>query len=451
MTDAYVADVWGRLTDQEVDSLCLRNLLDSNSGVYFFKDSQGRFIRVSRDCAALTDRMPAQMRGLTDADLTDAEHARELREDERRIIETGKPLLDKEEADRLANQPDTWVETSKYPLRDDTGAIVGTFGFSRDVTRWEQAEAELTLANARLQELESRLRVILDTSSDGIAMYDGELRYQFVNPTGERWRGCSFADLDGRTDREVGGLPPRTLDLWESVLRRVLDDGGPQDLEVPGVIGLGGEGAWFHIALTPERDSDGRVVAVLASGRDITALKRAETALAHQARHDDLTGLANRALMNDRLSRAIVRLDRRAGAVAVYYIDLDDFKLINDRHGHKTGDDVILEAAHRLQRAARRQDTVARMGGDEFVIVAEMQDVVDVDPLAGRIVNELSQRYEVGGAFVGLTGSVGCAVTTSAATDPELLVSAADHAMYAAKTAGRNQYRMATSGALPGA
>jgi diguanylate cyclase (GGDEF)-like protein/PAS domain S-box-containing protein len=444
--DVDSGDVWASLSEEQIDSLCLRNLLDSHAGVYFFKDAHGRFIRASRDCAALTDHDPAQMRGLTDADLTDPVHARELDADERRVIATGQPLLDKEEVDRMANRPGTWVETSKFPLRDATGAIVGTFGFSRDVTRWEQAEAELTLANVRLRELESRLRVILDTSSDGIAMYDRELRYQFVNPTGESWRGCAFADLEGRTDREIGGLPPATLELWEEVLRRVLDSGRPEDLEVPGVGGLGGEGAWFHIALTPEHDPDGRVVAVLASGRDITALKRAEAALTHQARHDDLTGLANRALMNDRLPRAVARLDRRSGAVAVYYIDLDNFKEINDIHGHAAGDAVIVEAARRLQTVARRQDTVARMGGDDFVVVCEVREVSDAEPLARRMVQELSKRFEVGGIAVGLSGSVGCAVTTSAATDPEQLLQSADRAMYAAKASGRNQYRL--SGAV---
>lgn len=426
----------------ELDSLCLGNLLDEGSGIYFFKDLQGRFVRTSRDCAALAGRTPEQMVGLSDYDLTDADHARELEADERRIVESGRPLLDKEEIDRLGDKSGTWVETSKFALRDANGRIVGTFGFSRDVTRWEQAEAELSQSNARLRDVQAQLRIILETSTDGIAQYDRELRYRFVNPTGERWRGRSFAELEGRTDREVG-IPEPTALLWEGALRRVLDTGQREELEVPGMEGLGGEGAWFHIVLTPEFGADGATVGVLTSGRDITALKHAEQALNHQARHDHLTGLANRALMDDRLRRALARLDRHAGVVAVYYIDLDDFKEVNDRLGHAAGDQVIVEAARRLESLARRQDTVARMGGDEFIMVCEMDDPDGVRHLAGRVVDVLAVPLDLAGDGVRVSASVGAAMTRAPDTEPEALIREADQAMYRAKSAGRNQFAIA--------
>lgn len=324
-------------SDTRVDALCARNLFDTPEGIFFFKDLDGRFIRVSKACAALTGRTTEQMVGLSDADLTDHDHAAALRDDEIRIARTGEPMMDKQEVDRLADRPGTWVETSKFALRDPDGTVIGTFGYSRDVTRWERAEQ-------RLGRVESQLRAVLNASPDAIGHYDRDLQFLYANPSGERFKGRPLAELIGRTDRETG-MPEEWLAVYESSLRRVLESGSPEVLEFAGDSDQVGPGSWFHVTLTPDRDATGCVVGVLSSVRDMTEVKKAQRAIKRLALHDPLTGLANRILLMDRLEAAIVALERHPAHLALFFVDVDYFKSVNDQHGHEVGDRVLIEVA----------------------------------------------------------------------------------------------------------
>lgn len=432
-----------------IDAICASNLLDSSGTVIFFKDLQSRFISVSRDCAQLSNLTRDEMVGLTDFDLTDHAHAMALFEDEQRIIATGEPMIDKEEVDRLANQPGTWVETSKFPLRDAGGAIVGTFGISRDVTRWEVAERALTRmavasrdANAKLTRVEEQLRAVLNGSTDVIAKYDADLRYQYINPAGERSRGLTLDQLTGRTDRE-SGMSASSLLVYEPALGRVLDTGVAEVVELCVRDDPHGEEAWFHILLSPDCDTTGAVVGVLTSMRDASEIKRAELALAHQAAHDPLTGVANRYLLMDRLGQALVRMERNPQRLALLFIDLDHFKDINDSYGHEIGDRVLVDVARRLERVARREDTIARLGGDEFILLCDqMMTEVDVREIASRVVHALAEPFDNGAVTFGLSASVGAVVTDDPQTDASWLLKSADSAMYRAKEGGRNRFEV---------
>lgn len=417
-----------------IDEICLRNLLDTPAGIFFFKDLDGRFLKVSADCARLTSRTPDEMVGLTDRDLTDPAHAAELHDDEQEVIRTGLPLIDKEEADRLANQPDTWVETSKFPLRDDDGTIIGTFGYSRDVTRWE-------LAERRLAAVESELRALFDASTDAIARYDRELRYQFINRAGEQARMASLSDLVGRTDEEVGGeaaIPPMQV----AVLQRVARTGVHEEIELTFTRDC--VERWFHISVSPVIDADGSVDGVVASMRDISELKRAQRALTLQALHDPLTGLANRYRLMDRLGESIARLDRHPGLLALLFIDVDQLKEVNDTYGHEIGDRVLVDVARRLEQVARREDTVARLGGDEFVLLCD-HATFDISTLASRVVDALAEPYSDGELTFPLSASVGAVVTDNANAEAMDLLQVADTAMYRAKAGGRNRFEIVGS------
>jgi diguanylate cyclase (GGDEF)-like protein len=152
------------------------------------------------------------------------------------------------------------------------------------------------------------------------------------------------------------------------------------------------------------------------------------------ALHDSLTGLANRRLLMDRLSVACSHLLRRPGAVGLMYVDLDDFKVVNDEHGHGVGDDVLVEIAGRLQSVVRGEDTLARIGGDEFVILLDrVDDPGSLPSLAGRVERVITEPIAVGAADVQLGASVGYAITDRFDESHEGLLTRADHAMYAAK------------------
>ena len=374
------------------------------------------------------------MVGLTDHDLFAPTHADAARRDEQRIIATGQPMLNHEERERWHDREDTWVASSKFPLRAPDGTIVGTFGISRDITRRVKAEEERRLAS-------SQLRAVLDGSTDRIAKYDAELRYQYLNPAGEKAYGVPAAEVIGTTDRERG-MPDDVLPDWEAALRRVIDSGEPGEIEYS-TTDEDGSSRWFNARLGPVRDLAGAVVGVLASTRDITALKAAEHALAHQATHDPLTGLANRTLVDARLESALARMERRGGFVAALFVDVDRLKDVNDTYGHGVGDAVLREVGHRLSAVARREDLVARLSGDEFLIICErVPDREVVSDLAARVVQVLAAEYDDGSRLLSLSASVGAAIARDPRTLPSDLLSMADAAMYRAKHGGRNGYRI---------
>ena len=433
--------------EQLMDQVWIRNLLDASDEPIYFKDLQSRFIRVSLGLAEQHGLTQEQMHSLTDFDLFAEAHAAAAFADEQEIIRTGVPIVNKEECETFADRPSRWVATSKFPLRDMEGAIIGTFGISRDITRRVLAEQEMVrlaersaAANAELGRVEAQLRSVLNGSSDAIAHYAPDLRYRYINPAGERLRGLPLAELVGRTDRETA-LDPENLDSWEAALRRVLITAEPGEHEFSMIV-PGGQRGWFHTTLSPETDLTGGVVGVLTSTRDVTVNKVAGLALAHQAMHDPVTGLANRYLLMDRLGQALVRLARMPGRVVLMFVDLDHFKAINDSHGHEVGDEVLIELARRLSVMSRREDTVARLGGDEFVVLCEnVQTTDNLHDIARRIVGALVQPFAVGaGLQVRLSASVGLAATADATARGADLLRDADRAMYRVKQRGRNGF-----------
>ncbi|HUC15202.1 MAG TPA: EAL domain-containing protein [Acidimicrobiales bacterium] len=201
-------------------------------------------------------------------------------------------------------------------------------------------------------------------------------------------------------------------------------------------------GEWYSSTKMPLRDGGGQVVGTFGIARNVTGLVEAEKALAYRALHDPVTGLANRTAFMDRLSQALLALERHPSGLAVLFVDLDHFKEINDSFGHDAGDQVLGEVGRRLLLLARSVDTVARLGGDEFVVLCTgLGDDDDVGLIADRIVRGLRIPYGDRGRDLVVTASVGVVVTDDPLAEPEKLVREADAAMYEAKKAGRDCYR----------
>jgi diguanylate cyclase (GGDEF)-like protein/PAS domain S-box-containing protein len=431
-----------------VGALYLANFLANIDESIYFKDRQSRFLLASKGCAALHGLTAEQMVGRTDFDLFAQVHAARTFADEQAIIESGIPMIDFEERESWHDRPDTWVKTTKVPLRDEHGTIIGTFGITRDITRRVIAEAEsdrrraeAERATAELIRVESQLRVVLDTASDAVALYDSQLRYQYLNLTAQTTLPQPDAYVRGRTDRSLG-RSETFLTVWEEALRTALRTGQPLSVEF--CLGESPNERWFQSHLAAQHDPNGGpALGVVASTREVSELKRAQVELAHQANHDPLTGLANRVLLMDRIDQALGRMERDGRRLAILFIDLDWFKDVNDTHGHDVGDRVLVEMLARLLSVCRQGDTVARLGGDEFVILLDgLDNDQDAATIAERAIRSIAQSYADPDGETPITASVGLVVADDPKVNSEALVRDADAAMYQAKQDGRNQYRI---------
>ncbi|HZN13798.1 MAG TPA: EAL domain-containing protein [Acidimicrobiales bacterium] len=260
-----------------------------------------------------------------------------------------------------------------------------------------------------------------------------ELRYEYVSPAAERITGHSPEDFYADPLLGLTLVDPAAVAVFEA---EDLAQIGHRPREIA-IRHDDGTLVWAETTVTPVFEGD-RVVAIEGIARDVTERKEAETRLAYQALHDPLTSLPNRILLIDRVNQALARANRGISRVAVFYVDLDHFKRVNDAFGHAAGDELLIRIAGRLVAGLRPTDTVARLGGDEFVIVTEWTDEAEIDALIIRIASLVEDRP--GGRLDGVVvaASIGLAVG-EAGDSAEKLLAAADAAMYRAKGLGRGR------------
>jgi diguanylate cyclase (GGDEF)-like protein/PAS domain S-box-containing protein len=276
-------------------------------------------------------------------------------------------------------------------------------------------------------------RSLMETMVDSIYFKDRQCRLVRVNRKMALDLGrADPAELIGRTDIELFGR-----EFGETTM---LDDARIMETDEP-IIGLtesrqleSGQVNWTLTTKTPLHDLSGTVVGLLGITREINELKRAEMTLEHLATHDTLTGLPNRYLMFDRLNQLLVRAARYGLSFAILIIDLDGFKRINDSRGHDVGDLVLRGVAERLTRNLRAADTVARIGGDEFVVLLEsLRAGPDATALADKIRSTVGMPFALPGGDAAVTVSIGIGQYPDDGRDAEELLKAADVAMYRAK------------------
>jgi diguanylate cyclase (GGDEF)-like protein/PAS domain S-box-containing protein len=285
---------------------------------------------------------------------------------------------------------------------------------------------------------------ILDLAADSIVRFDTELRYDYVNDETVRMVGRPLEEWVGRTQGELG-YSDAEVEAREARLRAVFDSGEPA-IHIDQIDNLdraGGESRWYESQLFPQSGAAGGVAHVVVISRDITERKLAEQALHVQARVDSLTGLANRSALVDELARVIEANQSSGARSAVLLVDLDHFKLVNDSLGHSAGDSVLQRAAAMLTACVRKEDLVARHGGDEFVVLLRtVSDLTEAIAAADRILKGIRKPFEVDEAEIAVTASIGVALTSedAAASRAQDLLRDADAAMYVAKDAGRDGF-----------
>ncbi len=282
---------------------------------------------------------------------------------------------------------------------------------------------------------EQRLRALVEHSSDVIAVIDRELNVTWLSASIRQMLGYDPEQVLGRRLTELVHADDLVL------ARKTLETAANRPVTVTFSARFAhGSGNWRYVeAIAENRLQDGVVSGVVLSMRDVTARMELEDELRHQAFHDSLTGLANRALFEDRLAHALARAQRSGGPVEVLFLDLDDFKTINDSLGHEIGDQLLREVARRISGVVRAADTAARLGGDEFAVLVERidGDEADAGTIATRILAELAPPIPIGERVLRANASIGLAASDGSVGIQELMRNA-DTAMYAAKESGKN-------------
>jgi len=286
---------------------------------------------------------------------------------------------------------------------------------------------------------------LVESADDAIVTTTLDGRILSWNRGAERLYGYAAVDVLGHPSTFL--VPDDLRDEIGEITQRLVNGNRVEHYETLRVHQTGRK-VEVSISVSPVVDASGRIVAVASIARDITGRKHVERMINHLAFHDGLTGLANRTLIRDRMQHALARAHRTGGFVAVIYLDLDDFKEVNDRLGHAAGDQLLQAVAARLKPLLRPGDTFGRLGGDEFVVVSDhVPNERAAVGIAERLATALAEPFEFDAARVEVTASIGVALG-DAETDADRLLANADRAMYAAKARGGSGI---TSFALPAA
>lgn len=347
-------------------------------------------------------------------------------------IKEGRPYeLKVQGVDALGNG--MWVRLSGRPAVNSDGRTTHVQGALQDIT----PEIE---AAENLEAMAERMRKILQSITDGFYALDNQWRFTYANPQAEILLSTTAEDMYGRKVWEL--FPETGGTVLYQQFHEVLETGETRHFEYfyPPVQ------RWFEVSVYP---GEGGLAVFF---RDISErkhheqqLKRMVGELAHNVSHDALTGLPNRHIFEDRLRQSRELCLRHGRQMAVLFIDLDDFKPINDSLGHETGDLVLQQVAHRLETSIRPGDSVARVGGDEFIVLLpDLAQEDEVLMVADRIMGEIAKPLDMEDVRLQITASIGITLADGRIEDPVQLIRQADLAMYKAKQLGRNHYQWFT-------
>lgn len=328
-----------------------------------------------------------------------------------------------------------YVRVAGSPLFDEGGKHLGFVGHAIDITAQKQAEKALQVSRGRLEALldaQSRADIGLFVIEQGRVVFANDALCRLYGYTEEELKALpSYLELAHPIDRER---------VAQNHQRRLQGEQFPNRYDIA-IITKSGERREVEITASPIT-TDGRP-GVLVVMVDISERKRVEARVQYLALHDALTGLANRVLFFDRLNSAIAAAHRKGGAFALLYLDLDDFKPINDTYGHEAGDLALRTVAERLRGCVRESDTVARLGGDEFVLlVSDAFEEAAAVTVAEKVIAELTRPLPIEGCQHLLGCSIGIALYPRDGEDADGLMRHADAAMYGAKRLGKNRYLM---------
>jgi len=340
-----------------------------------------------------------------------------------------------------------YIEVTESPIFDNNNHVVGVEGIARDITEAHQSHQE---------KLESQkfLQSIIDGISDTVMVINKDYSLAMMNLATKNVINEKYIkDINQPKCYEIlhHHKEPCSGKEHSCPLTQVL-----KTEQVVSVIhqdaGINGRGLKVQLTATPLKDKDNNIYAIIESAHNITdllntqdELRKRSDELTHLAHHDSLTELPNRLLLSDRLEQSIKLAQRHKEKIALLFIDLDNFKKVNDSLGHSVGDIILKEAANRLRNCVRDTDTVARLGGDEFtIIINEIENSDLISEITTKIIKKLQNKFQAQGHNLYVTTSIGISIYPDDADSSEELLRNADAAMYKAKEGGRNTYRYYT-------
>jgi diguanylate cyclase (GGDEF)-like protein/PAS domain S-box-containing protein len=317
-----------------------------------------------------------------------------------------------------------------FAVENEAGETTRLVGTHVDMTERRKASEALRLAGS-----------VFTHAREGIVITNAAGAIIEVNSTFTKITGYSSEDVLGREPRMLQS-PNRHSAVFYAAMSREIRDCGTWTGEIWNQRKDGGE---YPATLTRSAVTNdaGEISHYVTHFSDITQIKAHQTELEQMAHYDALTGLPNRTLLTDRMKQAIIQSQRNDTSLAVAFLDLDDFKAVNDTHGHTVGDELLIIVSQRMKEALREGDTLARIGGDEFIaVLADLAQVNDYQPVLERLLLAASEPVTLGELVLQISASIGVTGYTKHDTDADMLLRHADQAMYCAKEAGKNQYHV---------
>ena len=409
----------------------LRGLVNTIPDLVWLKDPQGIYLACNPGFERMFGAREAEILGKTDFDFVDAELATHFRNKDAQAIAAGRPCTNEEWVTFAVDGCRKLLETVKTPMYGADGDLIGVLGVARDITERKQSEQRLRQSAA-----------VFENTAEGVFITDTDGNVIDVNRAFTNITGYTLDDVRGRNPR-MWRSQRHDRDFYQAMWLSLHEDG-----EWRGEIwNRRKDGGLYPARLTISRvpDEHGHPINFVAVFADITHVKQSAAMLERLAHHDPLTELPNRLLFNARLRHALEHARRNEQHLAVLFIDLDRFKNINDSFGHLVGDALLKSVARRLRGCIRLEDTVARIGGDEFILLLEgMEDPASSAVIAEKLLADFARPFDLDGREVYITPSIGISLYPRDGEDCEALLRNADTAMYRAKKQGRNAYAFYT-------
>lgn len=409
----------------------LRTLFNTAPDLIWLKDANGVYLMCNQLVEAFLGVPESKLKGTTDYDYTDKEQADFIRASDLKAIELGGEVVSERWVTFAEDQRKVLLEITKAPVYDSDQHLIGVLGVAHDITKRAETEAKLRQS-----------ATVFESTLEGVFITDEDTKILDINQ--------SFIDITGYGRDEAIGATPRLLssgrhddaffkDMWRSI-----NDTGKWRGEIwnkrkdqtifP---------EWLTVN-TVRNENDG-VLNYVAVFTDITEIKQSQNKLNFLAHHDALTSLPNRLFFNQKLEKALNHAKRIDSKLAILFIDLDRFKNINDSFGHTAGDHLLMHLSEGLKKIVRLEDTVARISGDEFIILFE--DIKSTETVVGaieKIMNVFASSFTIEGHNIRITASIGISLYPMDGTNATDLIRNADAAMYRAKDEGRNTFQFYT-------